>query len=362
MTKKEIQEVIVKKIQQTTSEEEFLNILKIVAPGTKIRKAINGILNGGMGALIVIQNERLFPLMDGGFKINTKFTPQRMIELGKMDGAIILSHNLKRIEYANVLLTPNNSIKSEETGTRHKAGERTTKQVGTLVIAISERKNEITLFYKDKRHILKSTEEIFSYVNRYIRIIERHREIFDKLLIELNKSEIILSFNINLAIQIIQKGKIIEKIAREIKRPIIELGKDGNFLNLHLKELILNIEKETNLIIKDYTAKSFRKSKKMINELNYEELLEKEKILKSLYHEKITNKIHIKGWRLLSKMELSDQEIAKIFKEGTKLKDVLYNKDLNLIKIIDQEKYDFFTKNLKKLMKDNVSLNEPARI
>jgi diadenylate cyclase len=69
-------------------------------------------------------------LIDGGFKINSKFTPQKLIELAKMDGAIILSEDAKKIEYSNALLTPDSKIRSSETGTRHKAAERTAKQIG----------------------------------------------------------------------------------------------------------------------------------------------------------------------------------------------------------------------------------------
>ena len=36
-------------------------------------------------------------LLDGGFRFNTKFTPQKLVELAKMDGAIVLSSDLKKI-------------------------------------------------------------------------------------------------------------------------------------------------------------------------------------------------------------------------------------------------------------------------
>ncbi|MBS3088881.1 diadenylate cyclase [Candidatus Pacearchaeota archaeon] len=147
--KRDVQDLLVKTANEKVSQEEFLSILKLVAPGTSFRTAIDGALKTGKGALIVIENESLLPIIDGGFRINCKFTPQKLIELSKMDGALILSKDMKRINAANVLLTPSSQIKSAETGTRHKAAERTAKQTKTLAIAISERRSEITLFYKN---------------------------------------------------------------------------------------------------------------------------------------------------------------------------------------------------------------------
>ena len=57
-----------------------------------------------------------------------------------MDGAIILSKDLKRILLANTQIIPSSKIPTEETGTRHRTAERTAKQTGELVISISQRR------------------------------------------------------------------------------------------------------------------------------------------------------------------------------------------------------------------------------
>lgn len=169
--KKEIQATISNEEEETeTTEEEFFNMLRIIAPGTNLRTGLNGALKAGKGALIAIENEKVTPLIDGGFRINARFTPQRLIELTKMDGAIILSKDMKKINYANVLLTPDNKIKSLETGTRHKAAERTAKQTGTLVIAISERKHEINLYYRKIKYPIVSTDELLRKTSENIQI------------------------------------------------------------------------------------------------------------------------------------------------------------------------------------------------
>ena len=105
--------------------------LNNIAPGTPLRRAVDYIVNSELGGLIVIMNDKVEGIIEGGFKVNIKFTPQRLFELSKMDGAIILSKDMKKILHANVLLIPDPKIISNETGTRHKAGERTAGYKGT---------------------------------------------------------------------------------------------------------------------------------------------------------------------------------------------------------------------------------------
>jgi diadenylate cyclase len=217
---KEIQETIIPKKQnlEPVSEEEIFAILKSVSPGTSIRTALDGALKIGKGALIVIENENIQNLLDGGFKVNCKFTPQKLMELTKMDGAIILSKDMRKIIHANVLLTPDSKIKSSETGTRHKAAERTAKQTSGFVIAISERKNEITLFYKNIKYLLKSTDEISRKTLGNIQILEKQRELFDRYVSKLDRSEIRNYPSLNHAVKVIQKGRTIQKNLRRYKK------------------------------------------------------------------------------------------------------------------------------------------------
>src|SRR6056297_4145777 len=97
--------------EKFVTEDEFFSVLRTVAPGTNFRTALNGALRIGKGALIVVENKNVSSLFEGGFRINATFTPQKLMELSKMDGAIIISGDLKRIVYANVLLTPDSKIK-----------------------------------------------------------------------------------------------------------------------------------------------------------------------------------------------------------------------------------------------------------
>ena len=319
------EEVIEKKERQTTiveiknnesaTKEEFLNILKLVAPGTSLRTGIDGIVDAKKGGLIVIENDFVNNILEGGFKINARYTPQKLIELAKMDGAIVISRDLKRIVYVNIMLVPDSKIPSQETGTRHKSAERTAKMTGTLAIAISERKNQINLYYKDLKYHLKDKSEILRRTTETLQVLEKQRELFDTNVEKLNALEIKNDLNIIQASKVIQRGKVMQKILESQERTLIELGNEAGVLKSRIKELIKGVDKETDLVIKEYTKLNLKKSNNLLENLSYEELLDNENIILALAQDENNNIELIKGWRLLSKTNLSEKEVATLIKE-----------------------------------------------
>ena len=85
-------------LENDPKELEFLAALELLSPGTELREGIDYIITGDIGGLIVIgDGEDVMDFVDGGFHINCEFLPTRLYELAKMDGAIILSSDLKKI-------------------------------------------------------------------------------------------------------------------------------------------------------------------------------------------------------------------------------------------------------------------------
>lgn len=102
---------------RTGKEDNITEILKLIAPGTPIRDGLENILRAKTGALLLITNNNqvLKEIVDGGFIINEEYTSAKLYELAKMDGAIILSGDLKKILYANAQLIPSREILTLET-------------------------------------------------------------------------------------------------------------------------------------------------------------------------------------------------------------------------------------------------------
>ena len=145
-------------------EFNLFDILKLTSFGTPLRAAIEKISYMNSGALIIVANEDVLKIIKGGFSIDCKFTPNRLAELSKMDGAIVLNDNMSRILYAATLLVPDPNIKTNETGSRHQAAERAAKQTGQLCIAVSQRTGLITIYYGNLRYQLKKLEDLLSRI------------------------------------------------------------------------------------------------------------------------------------------------------------------------------------------------------
>src|SRR3546814_6553468 len=92
-----------------------------------------------MGALIVVgDGPDVLNICSGGFLLDAAFSPQRLSELAKMDGAIIVAPDATRIARANVHLVPNPNVPTSETGTRHRTAERVARSIDVPVISVSE--------------------------------------------------------------------------------------------------------------------------------------------------------------------------------------------------------------------------------
>ena len=171
-------------------DESITDILKLISPGTEIRQGLDNILKAKTGALIVIgDSKQVLDIVDGGFNINEEYTASKLYELAKMDGAIILSSDFKKILYANAQLIPSSDIATKETGTRHRTAERTAKQTGELVISISQRRNIITIFKGNIRYIIEDTSKVLTKANQALQTVEKYKKVFDSKLSILNEYE-----------------------------------------------------------------------------------------------------------------------------------------------------------------------------
>lgn len=229
------------------------DLLRLVAPGTAFRDGLENVLRAKTGALIVVgYSPEVMEVVDGGFSINCDFSPNYLYELAKMDGAIILSEDLKRILYANTQLIPDSSISSSETGIRHRTAERVAKQTGKLVVSISQRRNIITLYQGSLRYSLKEIGVILTKANQAIQTLERYRAVLNQSLTNLSASEFEELVTIPEVVNVIQRVEMVLRIKTEIKRYITELGNEGRLISMQMEELVSNMEVEAWLLYRDY--------------------------------------------------------------------------------------------------------------
>lgn len=287
------------------------DILKIVAPGTPLRDGLDNILKAKTGALIIIgDSKEVLDIVDGGFKIDEDYSPAKLYELAKMDGAIVLSKDLKKILFANTQIIPSSKIFTDETGTRHRTAERTAKQTGELVISISQRRNIITVFKGDYRYTIEDTAKIITRANQALQTLENYKKVFDTKLGILNEYEFNDIVTLDNVINCLQRAEMVMKISEEVNRAIYELGEDGLLIKMQLEELIENLPNEELLIIKDYMAPTRRlMPEKILNLIRAESqkaFVDSSIIAKLLGYDIFENyeeiAVYPRGYRILNKI------------------------------------------------------------
>ena len=317
-------------------EKKLIDFIKLVSPGAPLRKVINDLLRSGLGGLIIFNSQELqsSKIFEGGFKINSRFTPEKLFELCKMDGGIILSNDLKRILYANVLMHPDTSIHTNETGTRHKASERTAKQANTFVIAVSERKKKTTLYYGSSKYYLKTTDELLRNTSSTINILEKQRENLEKSKNNLNLLEMSELVSVSDVCKVIQRAEMILKTSESVRRNFTELGREGNVMNMRFRELVRGVEKTLEGILRDYAVLTLKKSKKILTNITFEGLLDLEFIARLTLEKNLEESVSPRGYRFLSHLTISKKEISQIVNRFENIKNILDSDSLKFEDIL----------------------------
>lgn len=318
----------------------LLEVLGKLSPGKSLRIALDDILQGKTGALIAVDCPGFKGIMEGGFRINCRFTPQKLAELAKMDGAIILSNDLKKILFANVLLVPDKTIATNETGIRHKSAERTAKQTGTIVIAVSAKRNKITLFYDGKKYILENSDSLLRKATETLNILEKQREIFDDLLKNFNILEITKLVSVADVCSLLQRAEVINKMLETIKRDLVELGNQGIILRMRVKELSRDLEEIKTGIIKDYSSKP-QNTKKILSGTAFERMIDINALSRMLFELSPDSQVSPKGYRLLSKLNLTDKEIKNLIINFGNLSNIIDSNAEELRKILKAKAESF---------------------
>jgi len=227
--------------------------LALVAPGTPLRDGLERVLQAKRGALVVVGDDAaVLSICTGGFLLDAEFSPQRLAELAKMDGAIILSRRADRIARANVHLMPNPAVPTSETGTRHRTAERVARSIDVPVISVSAAMGIITVYRNDARHVLQPANRLNDRVSQALATLQRFRQRFDLAVTALSALEVEDTVTVRDVANVLQPAELVMRIAADIEGQLVELGEEGRLLRLQLEELVEGVDLIRRLVVRDY--------------------------------------------------------------------------------------------------------------
>ena len=224
-----------------------------VAPGKPLREGLDRIVKANMGAIIIVgDGPDVLSICSGGFLLDAAFSPQRLSELAKMDGAIILADDASRIARANVHLVPDSAVPTSETGTRHRTAERVARSLDVTVVAVSEDMSVITIYVGGVKHVLEEIPRLLSRANQALSTLERYKARLDDVSAALNALEVEDLVTLRDVAAVLQRAEMVRRIADEIGHHIIELGNEARLVRLQLDELISDTDDDRWLVLQDY--------------------------------------------------------------------------------------------------------------
>jgi len=292
-------------------EDRLLKVLRTVAPGTALRDGLENILRAKTGGLLVIgDSPEIIELAEGGFAVNAIFTPANLYELAKMDGAIIISNDIKKIIAANTQLIPNLSIPSSETGIRHRTAERVAKQTDSLVISISQRRGVITIYKGNLKYVLRDLGVILTKANQALQTMEKYRHVLDQAMTNLGILEFEDAVTLFDVAKVLQRTEMVLRVVKEIERYISELGTEGRLITMQMEELMVNVRQEALWVVYDYSPPGVEKTPEtivaMLNSWPSEDLLDLPLIARALGYSGSANILDLpvtsRGYRVLQKI------------------------------------------------------------
>src|SRR5215218_8648839 len=240
---------------EARQEPRLVKALEMVAPGTALREGIDNIVHARTGGLIVVGDpEELSLLFSGGIKLDIDYTPALLYQVAKMDGAIILTANATKINWANVQLMPDPTILSMETGTRHRTAERVSKQTSALVVAISQRREVVSLYVDGAKYILEDIPVVLAKANQALATLDKYRSRLDQVSTRLTALEFEGGTTLHDVLTVLQRAELVTRMGVEIERYIVELGTEGRLIEMQLEETMVGVAADKAALIHDYIA------------------------------------------------------------------------------------------------------------
>jgi diadenylate cyclase len=313
---------------------ELAGALELVAPGTNLREGIENIIRAHNGALIVLDNpeklERL-GIISGGMKVEVEFAPMRLYELAKMDGAIVVSKNISAIHYANVQLSPDPGLPSEETGMRHLAAHRTAQQTGSLVVAVSERRRVVSLYQGSYgSHVLEDIGVVLSKANSAIATLEKFTLRLREEARGLTVHEYDGAVTLREVVGAVVTFEYSARIAEEVEAYVRELGSEGRLVEMQLEQAFHGVPEQYEALLRDYVAEEadYRSVKEELETFSAEQLSDQAQIARALGYSSVgpIEDFFIKprGYRQLERVPRLPRRVAEsLIQEFGSLKELL---------------------------------------
>jgi diadenylate cyclase len=321
-------------------DPRLLRALDVVAPGGALREGLDNIVHSRTGGLIVVGDPGdISHLLSGGIKLDIDYTPAMLYQVAKMDGAIVLNAEATTIAWANVQLMPDPTILSAETGTRHRTAERVSKQTEALVIAISQRRDVVSLYVEGSKYILQDIPAVLAKANQGLATLDKYRARLDQVSNRLTVLEFEGGGVLYDALAALQRAELVTRMAVEVERYIVELGTEGRLIEMQLEETMVGVAADKTALVRDYSVEDSEQNLATVLQslarMPHQDVLDFGRLAELLGYDRKLNTLDFpvspRGYRVLGRVaRIPKLVVQKIIQELGGLEEVLATSDADL--------------------------------
>lgn len=241
----------------SAAEVSLDEAIRLTAPGTALRHSLDMIIAANLGALICVgDSDRVLAAGNDGFPLNISFTANRLFELSKMDGAIVIDRDLTQIMRANFHLNPDSSLPTTETGMRHRTAARMSLLTDAMVISVSERRQVVNIYVNGQSYQIRTVAELMTRVSQLLATLQTTRQTLDRSLLRLTSLELDNYVTLGDIASIYSQFELLSATDQNLQDIIAQLGVEGRTVEMQRMQLVGDMDHEYSLMIRDYASRS----------------------------------------------------------------------------------------------------------
>jgi diadenylate cyclase len=208
-------------------------------------------------------------------------------------------------------------------------------QTGDLTVAVSKRRNIVSVYYDKIKYELLPENVLFARLNQEITIAQRYRQNFMNLLDYLNIEEARGNVSLSDVVEILSKGLLTIKIVQKAEKYLLELGEIAGSAKLEYEEILRTIPKDVGAVIMDYSSENLKYQKPedatdIFKELDVNDLVDPFTIAKTLGYIDVSSEDDLeetiltsRGYRILYSTRLPTTAVKKVVESFKNLQELM---------------------------------------
>ena len=128
------------------------------------------------------------------------------------------------------------------------------KQTDALVIAVSQRRDVVSLYVDGAKYILEEIPAVLAKANQALATLDKYRSRLDQVSTRLTALEFEGGVTLHDVLTVLQRAELVTRMAVEIERYIVELGTEGRLIEMQLEETMVGVAADKAALLHDYLA------------------------------------------------------------------------------------------------------------